>query len=239
MSAYAAASVSCFAGSESGLISSCKQQKESKTGKSPPRAGIRAPHGGTMESAFCSIGMAGIEKDAFPDREELGTIDPEEIIRKTTQEKPAHSTHWTTRTLARVLGTGRRCYCSTRLACPRLKPHLVDTFKVSRELQFIEKLEDTLAVLKSTTAGHRVFGGREESDSSFDRTPASACWMKKRPQGHHDPRLQASRNHHIVCGPQHSPVWFSASAGLDIPTKTALAFPRLIARVLQEQQRSM
>lgn len=52
---------------------------------------------------FLQHGIAGIEQDA-PRPGRSRTIDPEEIIRKTTQEKPAEATHWTTRTLARALG---------------------------------------------------------------------------------------------------------------------------------------
>jgi hypothetical protein len=66
------------------------------------------------------------------------TIDRGEIIRKTRQERPANTTRWTTRTLARALGiseaTVRRAWHAYGL-----KPQLVDTFKVSRDPQFIEK----------------------------------------------------------------------------------------------------
>src|SRR5882724_3346929 len=52
---------------------------------------------------FAQYGVDGIKKDATrPGRKRI--IDQDEIVRKTTQEKPAHATHWSTRTLARVLG---------------------------------------------------------------------------------------------------------------------------------------
>jgi transposase len=93
---------------------------------------------------FLQLGIAGLEKDA-PQPGSTRTIDPDEIIRKTTQEKPAHATHWTTRTLARALGiseaTIRRAWHAHGL-----KPHLVDTFKVSRDPQFVEKLEDIVGL---------------------------------------------------------------------------------------------
>ena len=79
-----------------------------------------------------------------PDQEEL-----EPSIRTKSsgkqRRKPAHATHWTTRTLARVLGiseaTVRRAWHAHGL-----KPHLVDTFKVSRDPQFVEKLEDIVGL---------------------------------------------------------------------------------------------
>ena len=45
----------------------------------------------------------------------------------------------------------------------------MDTFTVSRDPQFIEKLEDIVGLyLNPTTAGHRVFGGRESQIQALD-----------------------------------------------------------------------
>lgn len=52
---------------------------------------------------FLESGVAGIEKDA-PRPGRVRQIEPEEIVRKTTQEKPDHATHWSTRSMARALG---------------------------------------------------------------------------------------------------------------------------------------
>ena len=72
---------------------------------------------------FLQHGISGIEQDV-PRPGRTRTIDPEEIIRKTTQEKPVNATHWTTRTLAGVLGISE---ASVRRAwhAHGLKPHLV------------------------------------------------------------------------------------------------------------------
>lgn len=51
------------------------------------------------------------------------------MIQKTTQEKPAHRTRWSTRSMAAAVGlsesTVRRIWHKNGL-----KPHLVETFKV-------------------------------------------------------------------------------------------------------------
>ena len=128
---------------------------------------------------FLQHGIAGIEKDASrPGR--TRTIDPEEIIRKTTQEKPTQATHWTTRTLARALGiseaTVRRAWHAHGL-----KPHLVDTFKVSRDPQFVEKLEDIVGLYLNPPQQAIVFSVDEKSQiQALDRTQPGLPMKKGR-----------------------------------------------------------
>ena len=128
---------------------------------------------------FLQHGIAGIEKDA-PRPGRTRTIDPKEIIRKTTQEKPAHATHWTTRTLARALGiseaTVRRAWHAHGL-----KPHLVDTFKVSRDPQFVEKLEDIVGLYLNPPQQAIVFSVDEKSQiQALDRTQPGLPMKKGR-----------------------------------------------------------
>src|SRR6202140_4290198 len=110
---------------------------------------------------FLQYGIRGIQKDA-PRPGRARTIDQEEIIRKTTQEKPAQATHWTTRTMARALGiseaTVRRAWHAHGL-----KPHLVDTFKVSRDPRFVEKLEDIVGLYLNPPQQAIVFSVDEKS----------------------------------------------------------------------------
>src|SRR5438552_13484655 len=93
------------------------------------------------------MGLSGLEKDApRPGRTPtITSAKVQEIVRKTTQEKPANATHWSTRTMARALGISE---ASVRRVWQThgLKPHLVETFKVSRDPQFVEKLEDIVGL---------------------------------------------------------------------------------------------
>src|SRR5919106_2310736 len=57
-------------------------------------------------SRFILRGLKGIEKDA-PRSGRKPKISPQQvqqIVRRTTQEKPADATHWSTRTMAQVAG---------------------------------------------------------------------------------------------------------------------------------------
>ena len=78
---------------------------------------------------FVKDGIAGIRQD-LPRGGRKSYVDAQELVRLTTQTKPENATHWSTRTLAEVAGvsatTVRRIWHAHGL-----KPHLVETFKVS------------------------------------------------------------------------------------------------------------
>ena len=83
---------------------------------------------------FLDGGLAALQKDApRPGRPHAIPADKvQEIVHKTTQEKPAAATHWSTRTMAVAVGvsaaTVRRIW-----RVDGLKPHLSRTFKVSND----------------------------------------------------------------------------------------------------------
>jgi transposase len=104
--------------------------------------GITAHKASRWRKRFLAAGMVGLEKDApRPGRTlSISAAKVRRVIQKTTQEKPAHATHWSTRTMAAAVGlseaTVRRIWHKHGL-----KPHLVETFKVSTDAHFAEKLE--------------------------------------------------------------------------------------------------
>jgi len=82
---------------------------------------------------FLEGGLAALEKDA-PRPGRTPTITParvQRVIDKTIREKPRNATHWSTRTMAQVVGISE---ASVRRIwhAHGLKPHLVKTFKISR-----------------------------------------------------------------------------------------------------------
>jgi transposase len=91
---------------------------------------------------FLKVGLPGLEKDASrPGRKPaIATAVKLELIHKTTRASPANATHWSTRSMAAEMGvseaTVRRIWHANGL-----KPHLVETFKVSKDKKFAEKLE--------------------------------------------------------------------------------------------------
>ncbi len=76
---------------------------------------------------FAEQGTVGIEKDA-PRPGRTPRVDAEEAVRRTTQEKPANATHWSTRSMAKAVGVSE---ASVRRIWRwhGLKPHLSGTFR--------------------------------------------------------------------------------------------------------------
>src|SRR5580693_3111820 len=109
--------------------------------------GITAQKAARWRKRFLALGMAGLEKDApRPGRTpSISAAKVKRVIQKTTQEKPAHRTHWSTRSMASAVGiseaTVRRIWHNNGL-----KPHLVETFKVSTDPHFAEKLEAVIGL---------------------------------------------------------------------------------------------
>ena len=69
-----------------------------------------------------------------------------EIVRLTQQGPPAGAgTHWSQRTLAPVVGVSPATVGRIWKA-HGLKPHLVETFKISQDPQFVEKLHDVVGL---------------------------------------------------------------------------------------------
>jgi transposase len=69
----------------------------------------------------------------------------EQIVHDTLHCKPSGETHWSTRSMARHAGVSRSTV--QRIWRARgLKPHLVDTFKVSTDPEFEDKLTDVVGL---------------------------------------------------------------------------------------------
>jgi putative transposase len=91
--------------------------------------------------------ISGLYDELRPGRPR--TVDDErvaELITKTLHTKPADgSTHWSTRTLAGETGISKSTV-ARYLQAFKLKPHRVDTFKLSTDPLFIEKLRDVVGL---------------------------------------------------------------------------------------------
>jgi transposase len=127
---------------------------------------------GRWRTRFARLRTAGIQKDApRPGRtprltQEMVNL----IVRKTTQEKPAGATHWSTRTMAKAVGVSKATVQRV-WAAHGLKPHLVKTFKVSNDPLFVEKLEDVVGLYISPPEHALVLSCDEKTQiQALDRT---------------------------------------------------------------------
>src|SRR5256886_459603 len=69
----------------------------------------------------------------------------EEIVRRTIEETPPEATHWSTRSLAGRVGVSAATVGRVWQAFG-LKPHLLETFKISTDPLFVEKVRDVVGL---------------------------------------------------------------------------------------------
>jgi transposase/DNA-binding CsgD family transcriptional regulator len=121
---------------------------------------------------FLALRLPGLEKDA-PRPGRIPKISQRKIkavIEATLQTKPPHAMHWSTRTMAKVQNlseaTIRRIWKQHNL-----KPHLVSTFKLSSDKQFVEKVCDIVGLYLNPPDRSLVLCLDEKSQiQALDRT---------------------------------------------------------------------
>lgn len=102
------------------------------------------------------------------------------ILHATTQTRPSAATHWSTRTLARHLGTNPTLVQRVWRA-HGLKPHLVRPFKLSRDPRFQEKVEDVVGLYLNPPEHALVLSVDEKSQiQALDRTQPGLPMKKGR-----------------------------------------------------------
>jgi transposase len=121
---------------------------------------------------FLDLGCQGILHDA-PGRGRKPIITAErraEIIRMTTQEKPYNATHWSLSRMAEASGVST--FAVARIwKTNGLKPHLARTFKVSKDPQFAEKVEDIVGLYLNPPEHAVVLSVDEKTQiQALDRT---------------------------------------------------------------------
>ena len=97
---------------------------------------------------FLATGVDGLMQDATrPGRPRTArkAANVEQVVRITLEQTPEGATHWSTRTLAAHLGISASAV--TRIwRAHGLKPHRVESFKLSNDPRFIEKLADIVGL---------------------------------------------------------------------------------------------
>src|SRR5215475_984504 len=121
---------------------------------------------------YVEAGVAGLLKDApRPGRNKRIHADKvEAIVNATLHTRPADATHWSVRTLAKRQrvspATVHRIW-----QAHNLQPHRVETFKLSRDPQFVSKLRDIVGLYLNPPAKALVLSVDEKSQiQALDRT---------------------------------------------------------------------
>ncbi len=95
---------------------------------------------------FAERGLDGLHDEPRPGKPRaISDDDVERVIVKTLEDQPADATHWSTRSMAAATGMSQTAVSRIWRAFG-LKPHQVDTFKLSPDPQFIDKVRDIVGL---------------------------------------------------------------------------------------------
>src|ERR1700741_1232965 len=127
-------------------------------------------------------GVNGLLKDA-PRPSRIKPLRPDkvkQVVHMTLHEKPPNATHWSMRSMARAAGIS---YSSVQRIwrAHGLKPHLIETFKLSRDKNFAAKVEDVVGLYLDPPDRALVFCVDEKSQiQALDRTQPGLPMKKGR-----------------------------------------------------------
>jgi transposase len=131
---------------------------------------------------FLKLGIPGLLKDApRPGRTpSISATVVAQVIEKTTQSSPANATHWSRSTMAREMGISDSTVGRIWRA-NGLKPHRVDSFKVSNDPEFANKLEAIVGLYLNPPEHALVLSVDEKSQiQALDRTQPGLPMKKGR-----------------------------------------------------------
>lgn len=102
------------------------------------------------------------------------------VVEATLHTEPPNATHWSVRTMAKAQGISPAAV-QRIWSAHGLKPHLVKTFKLSKDPEFIEKLHDVVGLYLNPPDRALVLSVDEKSQiQALDRTQPSLPLIKGR-----------------------------------------------------------
>lgn len=108
--------------------------------------GVRQQTVGKWRSRFADKRLDGLLDEPRPGApRRVGDEDVERVLTLTLESTPADATHWSTRSLAKACGLSRSTVHRIWKAFA-LQPHRSETFKLSKDPQFIEKVRDIVGL---------------------------------------------------------------------------------------------
>ncbi len=106
------------------------------------RLGCSSDTVGKWRGRFARRGVDGLRDEPRPGKpRSIGDEDVERVIVKTLEEQRPNATHWSTRSMAAATGMSQTAVSRIWRAFG-LKPHHTETFKLSPDPQFIDKVRD-------------------------------------------------------------------------------------------------
>ncbi len=110
------------------------------------RLGVSEAMVGKWRRRFVEHGLDGLSDDPRPGAPRTVTDDQvEAVVVKTLEEKPKDATHWSTRSMAKEMGMSRTTINRIWNAFG-LQPHRSESFKLSTDPFFVEKVRDVVGL---------------------------------------------------------------------------------------------
>ncbi|MGB5218774.1 MAG: IS630 family transposase [Smithella sp.] len=134
--------------------------------------GLSRPTIQLWRERFLALRLAGLEKDAPRPgrRHRIAPAKIKAVVEATLHTKPQNATHWSTRSMAKAQHLSeasiRRIW-----RMHNLKPHLIETFKLSRDKNFVEKLTDVVGLyLNPPEKALVLYVGEKSQIQALERT---------------------------------------------------------------------
>jgi transposase len=134
--------------------------------------GISRPTVQLWHDRFLAFRLKGLEKDApRPGRiPKISQAKVTAVVEATLHGTPPNATHWSARSMAKTRGLSRMTIQRIWKQY-NLKPHLLETFKLSRDKRFLEKLYDVVGLYLNPPDKAMVLCVDEKSQiQALDRT---------------------------------------------------------------------
>jgi transposase len=122
-------------------------------------------------SRFLSDRLEGLSDEPRPGRPRVITDEAvEAVIVKTLEEAPARDTHWSTRSMAAATGMSQSAVSRIWRAFG-LRPQAIETWKLSTDPQFVDKVRDVVGIYLDPPENALVLAVDEKSQiQAVDRT---------------------------------------------------------------------
>jgi transposase len=135
------------------------------------RLGCNPSTVGKWRRRFAERRLDGLHDEPRPGKPRtISDRQVERVIVKTLEETPADATHWSTRSLAKATGMSQSAVSRIWRAFG-LKPHLSESFKLSPDPQFIDKVRDIVGLYLNPPEAAVVLCVDEKSQiQALDRT---------------------------------------------------------------------
>ena len=126
---------------------------------------------GKWRTRFLATGLDGLLDEPRPGAPRtVSDADVERVLTRTLETKPADATHWSIRSMAQVCGLSRSTVNRIWHAFA-LQPHRTETFKLSKDPLFIEKVRDIVGLYLNPPDRALVLCVDEKSQiQALDRT---------------------------------------------------------------------